>query len=683
MKKRGWLSLVFGLAVMGPTGAAGAEAERDPSLAIDAFPLFGSAGIEPGGDEIVVRIDNGSDAPRKGSIEIDKEGWGKPIPLDVAPFAVPANASITVHFPVQSEQPIHVDVTESDGKLRFTNTISSLASNAISIVDAQEPSRLRSVLGGLQVDPDYHLPDVGSALAPVDFPMLHVDATSGDPIYPEYVSGWRGIDLAFIDSGVLSRMQGAELEALVAYVLAGGELAVVVSHAEDLRKPALEAFVGGTVSVGRAAVVTTSRLELTSPPPPGHPRWPSGLSPADETILTGYAGGNLAPTPAGASATYGLGEVTLLAFDPSTPAVASDPWVQMRVADLARRAYERQSVSAFGVSTSNRGRMYLYGDYYQEVRRQLDPNQNARWAIGVATGILCLYAVVAGPLAFWFFKRKKKPLRALVALPLLSLAVFFLIVGIGFFSKGGNQRARRLTFVDAGGGTSFGVALRYRSYFSPSSRQLTITSSHRSSVVRSEVADVSNDPDTGEITSVNRDGARLEGVAAVPWQAVLVREQGLASLGDGIAIWRSSGENVTVKNRSGRALHAVLIKLSNEQFRFVPRIDDGESIDTADFGAGIVSSWKSPLAGPMRVGRAEVHSLDARALGGKIEGFPEVFDAWFAAESTTPNTIDWLPVGVPVVLAEMEGGERTKKDSGMDVESDRMLVRVVGWGGDP
>jgi hypothetical protein len=45
------------------------------------------------------------------------------------------------------------------------------------------------------------------------------------------------------------------------------------------------------------------------------------------------------------------------------------------------------------------------------------------------------------------------------------------------------------------------------------------------------------------------------------------------------------------------------------------------------------------------------------------------------------TAVDWFPDDVPVVLGEIEGGEGAKSDTGLRVESDRLLFRVVGEGG--
>ncbi|HEX7603762.1 MAG TPA: hypothetical protein VF316_19220, partial [Polyangiaceae bacterium] len=46
--------------------------------------------------------------------------------------------------------------------------------------------------------------------------------------------------------------------------------------------------------------------------------------------------------------------------------------------------------------------------------------------------------------------------------------------------------------------------------------------------------------------------------------------------------------------------------------------------------------------------------------------------------ATAGDAVDWWPDDAPVVLGEIEGGEKLKTDSGLSVESDRLMLRVVG-----
>jgi len=54
-----------------------------------------------------------------------------------------------------------------------------------------------------------------------------------------------------------------------------------------------------------------------------------------------------------------------------------------------------------------------------------------------------------------------------------------------------------------------------------------------------------------------------------------------------------------------------------------------------------------------------------------------------AQREAAGDNVDWFPDGVPVVVGQLDGGEGRPTDTGLRVESDRLLVRVVGWGGRP
>ena len=115
-----------------------------------------------------------------------------------------------------------------------------------------------------------------------------------------------------------------------------------------------------------------------------------------DLAFVGYEGGNLRSSPFGATAAYGLGEVVLLGFDPRDPDVARNPWVRTRLVELGRRAYERAPISAvrpgevkggaYSRSMGSRGS--------DRVRQLLDPNNTARWGIGLAALLICVYSVV-------------------------------------------------------------------------------------------------------------------------------------------------------------------------------------------------------------------------------------------------------------------------------------------------
>jgi hypothetical protein len=85
---------------------------------------------------------------------------------------------------------------------------------------------------------------------------------------------------------------------------------------------------------------------------------------------------------------------------------------------------------------------------------------------------------------------------------------------------------------------------------------------------------------------------------------------------------------------------------------------------------------------PRRVGYVDVSPLAAYLLAPILEpDAPGLGQAWQAIEQTAGDDVDWFPHDVPVVLAQIDGGEGRASDSGLVIERDRLLLRVVGYGG--
>jgi hypothetical protein len=57
-------------------------------------------------------------------------------------------------------------------------------------------------------------------------------------------------------------------------------------------------------------------------------------------------------------------------------------------------------------------------------------------------------------------------------------------------------------------------------------------------------------------------------------------------------------------------------------------------------------------------------------------------DAWSALAGLTASQTYWWP-DVPVLIGQVAGGEGNASDTGFELRQDRVLVRVVGWGGEP
>jgi hypothetical protein len=394
-------------------------------------------------------------------------------------------------------------------------------------------------------------------------------------------------------------------------------------------------------------------------------------SPSGDVVekLRGFRGGNLHSSPWGVSASYGLGELHLLAFNPLAEPAASDEWARLKVVDLVRHAWDRQSSIALPHGVVPLDRSSIDG-----IRKQLDPNEGARWAIVVALILLIVYSVLAGPLNFYLATKKGRPLAALWHLPIWAGATMLIIVVVGAFAKGVSGRARHLSLIEAGAGMGRASITRFRGFYSSAAEQLMVRAFDRGNVL-----DVAGDPsETSRELVVDRDGARLEKFQAKPWQTVVVREDGFTSLGGGVSLVDQGGD-VAVKNRTARDLVGVILWQPKKPAVYFPRIKDGESV--------LASSGR---ALPKTIGRVRYYGslstrqLDASEFGPTLEAdVTGAGEAWKALEQLVETGVGWWPDDVPALIGQLEGGEGRSQDSGLRLDSDRTLVRVVGWGGVP
>ena len=96
-------------------------------------------------------------------------------------------------------------------------------------------------------------------------------------------------------------------------------------------------------------------------------------------------------------------------------------------------------------------------------------------------------------------------------------------------------------------------------------------------------------------------------------------------------------------------------------------------------GTPTALSTALPKIGAYGTVRPMASALLAPELDRHVEGLGA---AWKAIEQAAPDVDFWVE-DVPVLIAALDGGEGKLEDSGFAVEVDRVLVRVVGWGGVP
>lgn len=724
-----------------PTLAASASASAIATspvkgmLQVHAAPIFGpDATTGTGWTEVVTRITNVGGSVQHGTVSLKcAMPWGESQSVTThAPFSVTPGRTVIVKLPTHGflyQSPTYTVSVENDQGALFADITLPTSSNgeAPLLVDIDEPSRIAVAMRNWPLVLSW-LPagSAGYAYGRSPSTTLSVgapsfDPSTGDPVLPDHPAGYAPATVVLIHSDLLARIDATSLQTLADWVIAGGTLAVVPSRPDDLRSAPLSTFIGGSaVPVPPSAALMTSPTmprpaapgtlpsptlddDDTTPPihfvpsPTGatNPFVPiatttaagttsnaflfaratgasKGPPPSVSAVLSGYSGGNLTPSTFGASAAYGLGEVHLLAVDPTVAPFVDDTWVQSRIVDMVTHAWNRRATSALELG----GGPAVGGDV-EGVRKALDPNENFRGALAIAAILLVLYSIVSGPVIFLQAAKRGNPLAPLKWAPIASLVTFGLIVVIGLAGKGWRGRARHLALVETGAGVQRGAIRRFRGFFTSDTRKLAVTATNSEAVL----GILSSDSNDQSELSVERGGMSIQNVVSLPWQTIVAREDGLTELGGGVAVLPTPSGGVEIVNHTGRELDDVLVWLPKDGVRYLASIADKARVDASSGQLASPASYRrsSPVS------TSSVHPLDivttAAALDKKTQA--RLTEGWSPLESIVGPSVDWLPDEVPVVLAEVKGGEGFKHDSGLAVESDRLFVRVVGLGGTP
>ncbi len=709
-----------------PPAASGPAAPGAPRhVSLDASPVFGvDASAGDGWVEIVTRVDNAGAAATKGTFEIATEhpgAWGAHEGRfrASAPFNVPPHTSAIVHVPVPAGRllgPLTVSATADDGAPLAETSLTFPTSSGPLLVDVDQPSRLAIVLRGWPMAPAWAPGrSYGAAsTSPLGIGVPAIDATTGDPVLPERAAAYASATVVLLPSDRLAHLQGAQLSALIGWVLSGGTVAVFPTRPEDLRAGLLTTLAGGAITTTappplmmtlpkatRSAPASPFGASPSTPPPSWAPTPepdddagattpigyfvpvratpvapPLGVGPgaALRAHLVGYAGGNLRPSAFGATAPYGLGQVHVLGFDPTSSPALEDGWMHGRVLDLVADAWDRHALVAFpqGAGDDRSGSTFA-------MQRALDPNQNFRPALGIAALLLVLYSVIAGPVVFLRARARARPLDPFVWAPVASAACFGAVVLVGLAGKGWSGRARHLSLVEAGAGMSRGTAHRFRGLFASQTRAMRVRGTDASSVLEMLVTDSHEQREP--VLRLEKEGASLEGFTSLPWQTVVVSEDGFADVGKGLSVRSRPDGSVSVTNHTGRTLKDVIVWAPSTDASWFASLDDGATVLSS--GGRTLFSPTARVA--VTAGVRTVHSLDTsrfRAVLG-VDPSQDMTAAWSAIAAAAGSSVDFWPDDVPVVMGEIVGGEGAHADSGLRVESDRLLFRVVGEGGTP
>jgi len=653
------------------------------ALNLEAVPVLGAGSPSVDGwGQLSVRLENTGPAQLSGMLELQTRPSMSTPPrtLSQAPFAVAGNSRVTLLLPshslVNRTSEARVRAVDAKGNELSSAALPLLRALDPLLFDLSVPSRSVAVLNTQPMPIRRHAFGYGYGGSLLSAATPQLNPTTGEPVLPDLAAGYASATLVLTPARTVSTLEPGALDALLCWVLSGGALAVVVERPEDLRAPWLEAVAGGHVVRSPAAHSLAQTSSFLVPVEGSSKRSPTGApslavqqaAPTAElaALLFGLSGANLRPTPWGEAASYGLGEVHFLAFNPDSELAASDPWARLKMLDLVRHAWERAVVVALPHAQAA-----LDDTRLSAIRRVLDPNESTRWTVVASAVLLLLYAALAGPLNFFLAQRKGHPLRSLLYLPIWSGLALLGIVVLGALGKGVTGRARHLSLIEAGAGLGRVAITRFRGLYGSSADDLVVRAA------RGSVLDVLGDPD--EVRRelwVDRNGLRLEKMREKPWEVQVVREDGFLTWGGGVSLVRTPEGKLLVKNRCARDLLAVVLKAPGKDPVFFTKIADGQTVTESE-GKKLGS-----LGSPSSAWGA--HSLSTGTFKTQVEEQAKgAGSAWEALESATGSEVDWWPEDVPVLLAELEGGEGRLQDSGLRLDVDRVLVRVVGYGGVP
>lgn len=484
-----------------------------------------------------------------------------------------------------------------------------------------------------------------TSLAVAQVSTVQIARESGDPILPDIAGGWSGAVLILAPSDILARLSGRSFDAIEHWVLAGGTIGIAITREEDLRHENLKKLLGG-------------EARMTSP---------SGSS-----TMT-FSGAGLARGDVskdgddGEYVGHGVGQVWLLrrdpwarTFDPKSPRSIYGLWDQSR----ARRASTISLPAGTGLRWHDDDR----------VRKFLDPNHGFRPSLGIAAVLVVIYALLVGPLAFSRARKLGRPLSVLKATPLLALGLFVLLVGLGKLGKGFRGRARRLSVIELAGGAPRGSTTTFHAFYVADPNVVEVVAGRPIDTVHTVEPFSEGDP-----IELDRGSIAVRAVRAHPWQTIVVAEEGARDVQGGIVL-EGNGTRLTLVNKTPWTLEHVVLHpetspTSPARSRYFAKVGPGETVIAHDGIA--VDRRVRPLpyhfgggAGGEPMIRNDDPSADA------IDALDALITAWAGASFPAGEPI---PFNQPVAtaLVRSSGG----KVSGLNVEREAILLRVVGLGG--
>ena len=357
---------------------------------------------------------------------------------------------------------------------------------------------------------------------------LQLDTFPDDPI------ALSGLNALYLNSARAINLRTEQAAALSTWVLGGGHLILAVDQPGDVTStPWLAGLVRGKFGpVQNSAVGQTLRHWAEAG---GYSNVggldddfaAAKLAVAEVRLANGTALFELDDRPVAAEVGRGLGQVSVLGFNPEREPFKSwtnRAWFWARLAKVPAAWFEKEAPQQYGRSSIDG----VYG-------AMLDSRQVSKLPIVWLLLLLAAYLIIIGPVDRIWLKRINKQMLTWLTFPAYVAIFSLLIYFIGYKLRAGQLELNELHVVDVLPGQQ--EVLRGRSYvsiYSPLNDDYRLGGSFEQGGIRSEYGGTSQGNMASSL-SVQRAPGKLEASARVPiWTSRLLCSEWLAPANGGI-----------------------------------------------------------------------------------------------------------------------------------------------------
>ena len=386
---------------------------------------------------------------------------------------------------------------------------------------------------------------------------LQLDTFPDDPI------ALSGLNALYLNSARAINLRTEQAAALSTWVLGGGHLILAVDQPGDVTStPWLASLIRGRfgpVQNSAAGPALHRWAETGGYPDVASPdaTFAAGqLATAEVRLAKGEALFELDNRPVAAEANRGLGQVSVLGFNPEREPFKSwtnRAWFWARLAKVPDAWFEKEAPQQYGRSSIDG----VYG-------AMLDSRQVSKLPIVWLLLLLAAYLVIIGPVDRIWLKRINKQMLTWLTFPAYVAIFSLLIYFIGYKLRAGQLELNELHIVDVLPGQQ--EVLRGRSYvsiYSPLNDDYRLGGSFEQGGIRSEYGGAFRG-NMGSSLRVHRAPSKLEASARVPiWTSRLLCSEWLApAIGGVTAAFTKDGRvsyELSIKNGLDKAITGAML----------------------------------------------------------------------------------------------------------------------------